>query len=95
MKQGISKENTVGKGSNCVENNQFRMIKGYEGKYWIDPFGNIKNKQGKLMKAIDLGGGVKAIDLYGQGLRDRKLIQVLLVENFPELFDGGVNDEGH
>lgn len=69
---------------------KFRMIKGYEGSYWIDPFGNVKNKKGKVLKPIDLGGGVKAIDLYGQGLRDRKLITVLLMETFPELFE---NDE--
>lgn len=65
----------------------FKMIKGYEGSYWIDPYGNIKNKKGKILKPIDLGGGVKAIDLYGQGLRERKLISVLLAETYPELFN--------
>lgn len=66
----------------------FRMIKGYEGKYWISPFGDIRNKRGRILTPIDLGGGVKAIDLYGQGIRDRQLINVLLMENYPELFGG-------
>lgn len=72
---------------------EFRMIKGYEGKYWISPFGAIRNKHGKILSQIDLGGGIKAIDLYGQGIRDRKLINVLLIETYPELFEGGVKND--
>lgn len=68
------------------------MIKGYEGSYWIDPFGNVKNKHGRILKPVDLGGGVKAIDLYGNGLRERKLIRVLQCETYPELFEGEDND---
>lgn len=70
----------------------WRMIRGYEGKYWISPYGAIKNQRGKILNPIDLGGGIKAIDLYGQGLRDRKLINMLLLESFPELFGGEIND---
>lgn len=69
--------------------NDYRMIPGYEGLYWLDRFGNIKNRHGRQLKPIDLGGGVKAIDLYGKGMRDRKLIKVLLVETYPELFEDG------
>lgn len=64
---------------------EYRMIKGYEGRYWIDQQGHIKNRHGRLLSTLDLGGGVRAIDLYGQGVRDRKLINVLLLEAFPEI----------
>lgn len=64
----------------------WRPIVGYEGNYWIDSHGNIKNKQGKLLKPIDCGGGVKKIDLYGKGQRERKLVHTLVIEAFPEMF---------
>lgn len=66
----------------------WRMIKGYEGSYWISCFGDIKNKRGRILTPIILNGGIKVIDLYGEGLRERKLIDVLLRENYPELFKG-------
>lgn len=61
------------------------MMKGYEGKYWINQNGDVKNFTGKTLKPIILSGGVKAVDLYGDGLRERHLISVLLQDNFPEL----------
>lgn len=61
------------------------MMKGYEGKYWINQSGDVKNFTGKTLKPIILSGGVKAVDLYGDGLRERHLISVLLQDNFPEL----------
>lgn len=61
------------------------MMKGYEGKYWINQSGEVKNFTGKTIKPIILSGGVKAVDLYGDGLRERHLISVLLQDNFPEL----------
>lgn len=61
------------------------MMKGYEGKYWINQSGEVKNFTGKTLKPIILSGGVKAVDLYGDGLRERHLISVLLQDNFPEL----------
>lgn len=64
----------------------FKMMKGYEGKYWINQNGDVKNFAGKTLKPIILSGGVKAIDLYGDGLRERHLIGVLLQENYPELY---------
>lgn len=66
---------------------EFRMIKGYEGRYWISPFGRVRNQHGRILTPIDLGGGVKAVDLYGHGVRDRKLINVLLTETYPELLE--------
>ncbi len=71
---------------------EWRMVEGYEGKYWINPFGLIRNQHGKILSPIDLGGGVKAIDLYGEGLRERYLVKALLVENYPELFEEKKND---
>ena len=62
------------------------MMKGYEGKYWINQNGDVKNFAGKTLKPIILSGGVKAIDLYGDGLRERHLISILLQDNFPELY---------
>lgn len=61
----------------------WKMIKGYEGKYWLNPEGEVKNSRGLILKPIDLGHGMKAVDLYGNGLRTRKLITELLVENYP------------
>lgn len=63
----------------------WKMVKGYEGKYWLNQSGEVKNFTGKILKPIILSGGVKAIDLYGDGLRERHLISVLLQDNFPEL----------
>ena len=70
----------------------FKMMKGYEGKYWFSQSGEVRNFMGKTLKPIILSGGVKAVDLYGDGLRERHLISVLLQDNFPELYKEEEND---
>lgn len=62
----------------------WRMVKGYEGKYWLSPDGEVKNSRGLILKPIDLGHDMKVVELYGNGLRTRKLITELLAENYPE-----------
>ncbi len=61
------------------------MVKGFEGKYWVNPNGDVRNSRGLILKPIELGNGMRAVDLYGNGLRTRRLITELLVETFPEL----------
>lgn len=61
----------------------FVMMKGYEGKYWIDPEGNIMNNKGKILKPKNVGG-VNVIELYGQGVKNKHIVQALVLENFGE-----------
>lgn len=61
----------------------WRMVKDFEGFYWINPIGQVKNKNGKILKHYYVDG-IEFVILYGLGLRQEYPINLLLVMNFPE-----------
>ena len=63
----------------------WRMVKDFEGLYWINSIGQIKNKNGKVLKHYRVGG-IESVTLYGSGLRQEYPINVLLARNFPEKY---------
>ena len=71
----------------------WRTIKGFEGLYWINSKGDVRNVHGKILAQTTLGGGLKVVDLYGNGQRIRKPIKTLLIEAYPELFMEDMENE--
>ena len=70
----------------------WKAIKGFEGLYWINRNGEIKNRHGKILAKTVLDGGLQVVDLYGNGQRVRKPINMLLIEAYPEMFEEEQNE---
>ena len=61
----------------------WKPLKGYEGFYWINRKGDIKNSKGNLLHKSSISGNAR-VELRCRGLRESKLVLTLLIENFPE-----------
>jgi hypothetical protein len=61
----------------------WKPLKGYEGFYWINRKGDIKNSKGNLLHKSNVYGNSR-VELRCRGLRESKLVLTLLIENFPE-----------
>lgn len=61
------------------------MVKDYEGLYWIDPEGHVKNAKGVILKSHKVGG-VDAVYLFGQGIKQECSIDFLLAMCYPEKY---------
>lgn len=62
----------------------WRPIPGYEGYYWINSMGQVKNSHGKLLSRVNCGGGILKVKLQAKGQREERYISSLMVEIFPE-----------
>lgn len=71
---------------------EWRDIKGYEGRYQVSSHGNVRSLPRKgehckrtepiIMRLSDQKGGYKGVTLYENGERKRKLIHRLVAEAF-------------
>lgn len=68
----------------------WRPIPGYEGYYWVNNFGRVKNSNGKLIARVDCGGGNLKVKLQANGQREERYLSTLMVEVFPELCEEDV-----
>ena len=60
---------------------EWHEIKKYEGLYWINKNGDVKNKRGKI-KSTFLTNGYKRVALYKNGLFNNYFIHRLVALNF-------------
>jgi hypothetical protein len=63
-----------------------KEIKGYEGLYWIDEYGNVKNKKEKVLTTYKShsGKGYKQVCLCKDGFTKMHLVHRLVAINFIE-----------
>lgn len=79
------------RGKDCVGrrkrlSEKWKPIPGHEGYYWISTYGNVKNSEGKLLKWVDCGRGIKKVKLQSQGQKEEKYKSSLMIEVFPEYY---------
>lgn len=60
----------------------FKPIKGYEGIYWINNDGDIKNKSGRILKSHDNGLGYYKVVLYKNKQRHYHYVHRLVAQTF-------------
>lgn len=67
------------------------MIQDFEGIYWINRQGQIKNAKGQILKQYDTNG-MRTVTLYGSGLKQKYPVDLLILMNFPEEMKGDKNE---
>lgn len=60
----------------------WKDIKGFEGIYRVDNFGNVKNPKGNIIKPYTTGNGYLKIDLWKNGKRKKCYVHRLVAEAF-------------
>lgn len=73
-----------------MQENTWKMLKDFEGLYWINRQGQIKNAKGQILMEHE-AGGVRSVILYGSGLRQKYPVDMLILMNFPDM-KGGKNE---
>ena len=68
-----------------------KEINGYNGKYFIDEYGNIYNRKG-IIKSYMINSGYLAIKLQNKGTRKHYLIHRLVAEHFLDKIENTVVD---
>ena len=64
---------------------EWRMVRDYEGLYWINPDGQVKNARGVILKPHKVGN-TDTVILFGQGIRQEYSIDLLLALSYPEKY---------
>lgn len=57
-------------------------VEGFEGYYWVNRRGQIKNKKGHILKPVDNGSGYLRVDLRKDGQREQLLIHRVVAQAF-------------
>lgn len=74
---------------------EWRTIDGYDGKYEVSNFGNVKNaKTGKILKPINNGKGYLRVNLCNNGVR-KWLVHRLVLETFLPTNGKEINHKNH
>lgn len=67
-------------------NEVWKPIPGYEGYYWMNSKGQVKNSKGKYIAQTDCGGGLFKVKFQAKGQVEEKYVSTLKAELFPEIF---------
>lgn len=77
----------------------WKSIDGYDGKYAVSNFGNVKSfaryKDGKIMKPLNNGQGYLQVDLYNNGVRKCRVHRLVLQAFLPIEEIKEVNHKNH
>lgn len=60
----------------------WNSIKGYEGLYWVNRKGQIKNSSGRILKPFDNGTGYSRVTLMKEGVKSNVLVHRIVAETF-------------
>lgn len=66
---------------NTNEKNHWVPLKGYEGVYWINTTGSVRNAKGHVLKPIQTKDGDK-VELRINGVRDQIYVDQLIYNTF-------------
>lgn len=69
----------------------WKMVQDFEGIYWINRQGQIKNAKGQILKQYETNG-MRIVTLYGSGLKQKYPVDLLILMNFPEEMKGDKNE---
>lgn len=75
----------------------WKPVSDYEGIYWVNSLGKIKNKQGKTLKSFVINSGYESITLNKNGTRKNLLVHRIVAREFcdgysPELDIDHINN---
>lgn len=66
----------------------WRPVPRYEGLYWINIKGHVKNSKDVII-STRIQGGVEVVELHGNGQREIIPISTLVLDAFPEIYKEG------
>lgn len=70
----------------------WRPIPHYEGLYWVNSEGDVKNSK-NIIISTRMQGGVKVVELHGNGQRDVVPVSTLILDVFPEIYKEDSNEK--
>ena len=71
-----------------MPNEVWRPIKDYEGRYEVSSLGRVRSVFHNIVLTPDTARGYKRVTLFNKGIRDRRMVHILVAEAFiPNLYN--------